>query len=140
MTAKQKAMSRFGFHEWPGTHIRHKAAADCRTYACLLLRDEGYSLNQTAKELGYADHTAVIWAIRRYDDGKLDGLKVFKEKNMRDEPDLPELIRIMNELKDEVRCTCSSAHTGRGLHDEHCADYLVDDIDRVIDYLTEEKP
>ena len=71
MTAKQTAMARFGFHEWPATHVRTPKAVDCRAYTCVLLEQEGYSRKQIADEVGFYDKSGVCHAI-----------KVFKEKNM----------------------------------------------------------
>lgn len=52
---------------------------------------------------------------------------------------LPEIIRILNEVKAEVRCKCSPFHTRQGLHNTDCKDYLVDDIEKIVDYVTEER-
>lgn len=51
---------------------------------------------------------------------------------------LPEIIHTLHKLKNHVRCTCSPFHTRRGIHNTDCADYLVDKIDEIIDYVTEE--
>ena len=65
--AKQTAMSLYGFHEWPGTHVRNPRATDCRSYACVLLEGEGYSRKQIAAEVGFSETGCVLASIRRFE-------------------------------------------------------------------------
>jgi len=67
MNAKQTAMKKYGLKVWPESHNRSKADCDCRGYACVLMRDEGYSKRNTAKVLGFQGGSSVTQAIRRYE-------------------------------------------------------------------------
>jgi hypothetical protein len=65
--AKQTAMLAHGLTTWPASNVRSQAACDCRGYACVLMRDAGYSKRETAKQLGFEGCSSVLGAIRRYE-------------------------------------------------------------------------
>ena len=66
-SAKQTAMKHYGFTEWPYPPLRTPAAADCRGYACKLMRESGIMCKVVAYEVGFADVSWVRRAIKRYE-------------------------------------------------------------------------
>lgn len=49
--------------------------------------------------------------------------------------DLQKALLVLAETRDELRCRCHVDYTMRGSHGPDCKDYLVDDLDKVIELI-----